>query len=202
MQENKDAVTVELGDATLSIPTESLVNAWLKQTLGRAAVAAAIPPRIGAEWPGEGGIYAGVIRGEAGRPDYHLIVPTSDAAKAEDMIFGSTADVPAATSEYDGRANTLALVNAGGAVAAEWAHDLTIGPHSDFYLPARRELALLYANVPDLFEKAWHWSSTQHAALPFYAWFQNFDNGGQDISHKSAAGRARAVRRLDRKSVV
>jgi hypothetical protein len=196
MQEHKDAVTVELGDATLSIPTESLVNAWLKQTLGRQPVAPAIPPRIGAEWPGEGGIYAGVIRGDAGRPDYHLIVPTCDAAKADDMVFGSAADVPAAASEYDGRANTLALVNAGGANAAEWAHGLTIGPHSDFYLPARRELALMYANVPELFEKAWYWSSTQHASIPTYAWFQNFGNGYQDTNRKSYAGRARAVRRL------
>ena len=31
-------------------------------------------PRIGQPWPGQGGIYAGVMRGRNGGADYHLIV--------------------------------------------------------------------------------------------------------------------------------
>lgn len=38
-------------------------------------------PRIGDEWPGHGGIYAGVMRGRDGGHDYHLIVgPDIDAS--------------------------------------------------------------------------------------------------------------------------
>ena len=198
MQESNDTIQIALGDAILTIPAVSLVTAWIAQTLAPAApVAAALtPPRIGTEWPGEGGIYAGIIRGAAGRPDYHLIVPTADDAAVEEVKFGRDTDVPSATSDYDGRANTIALVNAGGFPAAEWAHSLAIGPHSDFYLPARHELRLMWLNVPELFEKAWHWSSTQYAAYPYDAWGQDFDDGGQGNFHKSYAGRARAVRRL------
>lgn len=49
-------------------------------------------PRIGEPWPGQGGIYAGIMRGRDGAPDYHLIVgpelgeqnwqPAMDAAAA------------------------------------------------------------------------------------------------------------------------
>ncbi|HCE07021.1 MAG TPA: hypothetical protein DEQ40_00155 [Oxalobacteraceae bacterium] len=31
-------------------------------------------PAIGQQWPGQGGIYAGLSRGRDGTPDYHLIV--------------------------------------------------------------------------------------------------------------------------------
>lgn len=41
---------------------------------------AASTPRIGEPWPGQGGIYAGIMRGRDGGPDYHLIVgPELDA---------------------------------------------------------------------------------------------------------------------------
>ncbi len=202
MSEVIEHVELKIGDGKLTIPAESLVLAWLTQALTRPAelpapTAATMPPRIGSEWPGQGGMYAGVIRGEPGRPDYHLIVPTSPDAEVESITYGPADQVvDGANSEYDGRANTLSLVNAGGHPAADWAHSLQIGPHDDFYLPSRRELRLLWTNVPELFTKAWYWSSTQYAPLPFNAWGQNFGNGNQSYYHKSYAGRARAVRRL------
>ncbi len=193
-----ELITLQLGDGALSVPKESLMLAWLNQVLINAppAPASSSIPRIGTEWPGEGGVYAGIGRGENGKPDYHIIVPTCDDAFAKEITFGPARDMPGANSEYDGRANTLSLVNEGGHPAADWAHGLDIGPHSDFYLPARHELRLAWLNVPELFEKAWHWSSTQYAATPTTAWNQNFDNGLQYYDHKSYAGRARAFRRL------
>ncbi|WP_082616424.1 DUF1566 domain-containing protein [Massilia sp. Root418] len=50
--------------------------------------------------------------------------------------------------------------------------------------------------APDALTPTWYWSSTQYAPNPDYAWFQNFIDGYQVINHKSAEGRARAVRRL------
>ncbi|UGQ45096.1 DUF1566 domain-containing protein [Massilia endophytica] len=63
-------------------------------------------------------------------------------------------------------------------------------------LPTRREQALLFANLPEHFKRDWYWSCEQHAGYADYAWYQGFGNGYQSTGHKSAAGRARAVRRL------
>jgi hypothetical protein len=63
-------------------------------------------------------------------------------------------------------------------------------------LPARREQALLYANLKEQFKPAWYWSGEQHASGSGYAWSQYFDDGDQSYGIKSFQGRARAVRRL------
>jgi hypothetical protein len=64
-------------------------------------------------------------------------------------------------------------------------------------LPTRKQQALLFANVPELFEKEAYWSCEQYAGNEGYAWCQGFGNGRQDSSHKSHQLRARAVRRLN-----
>ncbi len=63
-------------------------------------------------------------------------------------------------------------------------------------LPTRRELALCYANVPELFEKTWYWTSEQYAGVEASAWFQGFGSGSQNYGRKGLELRARAVRRL------
>jgi len=63
-------------------------------------------------------------------------------------------------------------------------------------LPSRRGQSLLFANLPDLFEKAWYWSSEQPAGNPDYAWMQGFLNGHQYYIRKSDQYRAVAVRSL------
>jgi len=63
-------------------------------------------------------------------------------------------------------------------------------------LPTRREQRVLGANAKSAFKDARYWSREQRAGNPGYAWGQGFDDGGQYFSHKSFAGRARAVRRV------
>ena len=63
-------------------------------------------------------------------------------------------------------------------------------------LPTRQEQALLFANLKGQFEPRAYWSSEQHAANAACAWYQDFLNGHQSYSGKSASLRARAVRRL------
>jgi hypothetical protein len=197
-----ESLTIELGDGHLTVPIKSLLAIWMKTHLGPPAPAQyqpIEPPRIGTMWAAQGGVYAGVMRGEDGAPDYHLIVPTDAAAYTKEIAWGAAGvDEPGATSEYDGFANTVALMQSERShPAAEWAADLEIGERCDFYLPSRRELRLMWTNVPELFETGdWYWSSTQYAGLPFNAWFQIFDDGFQYGFIKSYAGRARAVRRL------
>jgi len=124
-------------------------------------------PAIGSIWPGQGGYYAGLARGQDGAPDYHLIV----APAAQDAIKWKAAQSWASTQDVDG--------------------------HRDYDLPDRHEQALLFANVPELFEKDWYWSGAQHASDPDFAWSQHFSLGHQFTNLKYDALRARAVRRLN-----
>ncbi|EJO5057985.1 DUF1566 domain-containing protein [Pseudomonas aeruginosa] len=119
-------------------------------------------PAIGAEWPGQGGIYAGLMRGHDGHPDYHLIVASAESGG--ELQWGGYGSKSSATSKWDGLANTKALVEEGGHPAAEFAASVTISGHKDFYLPAQAELMLAWANLPEVFAEGWHWSSTQYSA--------------------------------------
>nr|WP_294864388.1 DUF1566 domain-containing protein [uncultured Pseudogulbenkiania sp.] len=190
-------ISLPLGKATLTVPAEEATRILIDSFVQAKAPipAAQKTPRIGEYWPGQGGVYAGLIRGENGQPDYHLIVAGGNEGFVQEIAWGSHgADEPNAKSEWDGLANTLALARSEhDHPAAEWAAGLEIDGYADWYLPARREAALCYANVPELFEKAWHWTSTQYS--PYYAWIQYFNAGNQYDTHKATELRARAVRR-------
>jgi len=146
-----------------------------------AEAATTIPPRIGDVWHDQGGVYAGLMRGVNGGRDYHLIVPAGAEAFVESIAWGAEGeDEPGATSEWDGHANTVALVNSPhGHPAAEWAAGLSIGGHQDFYLPSRREARLCWVNVPELFTPHWYWTSSQSSRR--HAWYQFFNVGTQLI---------------------
>ncbi|MCL2469434.1 MAG: DUF1566 domain-containing protein [Alphaproteobacteria bacterium] len=76
-----------------------------------------------------------------------------------------------ANSNVSGRANTAALVALGSSpspapyVAANYCNDLTVNGHSDWYLPAREEIALLFPisneGTANGFTPASYWSSTE-----------------------------------------
>lgn len=72
--------------------------------------------------------------------------------------------------------------------AVEWAEK------AGGALPTRQEQALLYANLKDQFKPEWYWSGEEHEDGS-YAWYQDFDSGGQYV-RKYDVLRARAVRRL------
>ena len=123
-------------------------------------------PAIGQPWPGQGGIYAGITRGEEGQPDAHLVLcPT----------------VPDKRLAWQ--------------PALDWAKTIEHEGLADFHVPTRTESALLYANLRDqLDQDSWHWTSTQYSAT--YAFGQNFDYGFQDDCYKKVEARVRAVRRF------
>lgn len=121
-------------------------------------------PRFGQHLAGEGGIFAGVMRGENGQPDYLLIVH----------------------QEHREPATWQAQM--------EWAKSLEAYGHQDFRLPTRREQHALMANVKDLFEERYYWSCETHASGPSSAWYTYFGGGVQDFYHKDFYYRARAVR--------
>ena len=74
--------------------------------------------------------------------------------------------------------------------AREWAGS------EDGDLPTRRELALLFANQRERFDRVWYWSSEQHDTRPQLVWGQNFASGIQTVYGRPFRGHARAVRRI------
>jgi hypothetical protein len=166
-----NVVEFELHGAKVSIPAANLISHWLDKAGLPPSVlqqSPATPPRLGTIWVGEGGVYAGIVRGQDGAPDYHLIH---------------------ATDEHE-----LTSVNWRQATDKASAR---IEGFIDWSLPDRREVRLLYINSPDSFDTdGWYWTSTQHAADPDYAWVQDFSFGYQGDDRKSSEYRARAVRRI------
>jgi len=153
-----------------------------------------VPPAIGDYWAGQGGIYAGLVRGRDGASDYHLVLATDPKSVFTQRSIGTYGtDVNGATSDHDGAANTQAYAEAGSDLCKEILA-LEIDGHTDFYLPSRVEARLLWCNLPEQFEKEWYLTSTQYSSGD--AWGQYFDYGGQGTDDKKFEARARAVRRL------
>ena len=163
---NETMFEFEYHRARIQLPPEVIIQNFLdsvqRQPIELEVFASNNTPSIGEYWSGQGGIYAGLMRGENGAPDYHLIVPAGPEAYAQEITWGGNGKEEAgAKSTHDGAANTAALIASKHShPAAKWAAQLTIDGHSDFYLPARRELRLCWINAPELFEDGWYWSST------------------------------------------
>ncbi|VWB08030.1 DUF1566 domain-containing protein [Burkholderia lata] len=180
----------------LVVPHEEAAKAWLDKVLGAAGDASrtsAPTPKIGEYWDGQGGIYAGVMPIEDGSLAHRIV----SADEGEDLQYGGyDHTVKGADSKIDGLANTIAL-NGDSAdhPAAKWCSEYTKDGHSDFYLPAQRELSLAWATIAHVFGPHWYWSSTQSSASG--AWGQYFLGGIQDDSFKTSYGRVRAFRRLN-----
>lgn len=153
-----------------------------------------ITPRIGAVWAGQGGILAGIVKGEGGQPDYCLVAPP-DRSGIIRGAWGPQESIKGALSEVDGLANTQAMAAAGSDIARS-ALALEIDGHRDYYIAARREARIVYANVSDQYQSEWRWTSTQHAADSIWAWFQNFGHGHQSSWSKDHEFPALLVRRV------
>jgi len=153
-------------------------------------------PLPGVAWPGQGGKNAGlIVPPDGSRPYYVIATEHPDGQIAEIAWGGYGKDEPGAQSHWDGLANTKALVaSEHNHPAAQWADGLAIDGHSDFYLPARRELALVEISLAALFPKGWHLTSTQYS--PDNAYGQTFADGGTCYVTKGYEVRALAVRRL------
>ena len=152
-------------------------------------------PAIGTHWIEQGGIFAGIGRGQDGAPDYALIIAVDPRGRFEDREWGEYGkDVPNAACYHDGMANTVAMDGAGSQLARDILA-LDIAGHNDWYLPSQTDLQLARANVSDQFEKGdWYWTSTQYS--PRSAWVQGFEHGRSNIYIKRVEFRAVAVRRL------
>jgi hypothetical protein len=172
-------------------------SAAAKKSVGKPAAAKYISlnlPRIGAEWPGQGGRLAGIIRGEDGQPDHALVVSTHKNGLLKGT-YGPLENIKDAQHEYDGMANTRAMAAVGSGIAKQ-ALSAKIDGHADFYIPSRREARLAYVNTPECFEPGWNWTSTQSRAWDGHAWAQGFEDGDQNSCRKDDEFPVRLVRRV------
>jgi len=169
MDFKRNGIVISVADLVI----EQLVLERLRaaeQIIARPTLQPGVLPRIGAEITELGGVFAGVARGNEllaeGEPDYYLIVG------------------PEASSKLEWKP------------ACDWAESVKHLGFADFSLTTRKEQALCFANVPELFQKEWYWSSEQRAGYSDDAWYQYFDYGYQDFALKGSFYRARAVRRV------
>lgn len=190
-----EMIEVKHAGAIIQLPHDVVVRNWLcsitesKGTVSNDAVAI---PKIGEYWHGQGGIYAGVMRGQEGKPDRHLIVPVADGMNIKSKWSCSGAEIKGADNDLYGMFNTIAIAESGSEIAKQIL-SMEIEGHSDFYLFARHEARLCYLTVPELFKTDdWYWTSTQSSAD--YAFNQSFNNGTQNDDNKSYECWVRPVR--------
>jgi hypothetical protein len=104
---------------------------------------AEILPLIGTTM--DGGFYAGRILID-GKPYALIVAPKDEGERVGVEWIGDYKDVPGAKSWNDGLANTDAMAEAGSPLA-QWARDLRIACHADWYLPSQDELEIMYRNL-------------------------------------------------------
>lgn len=150
------------------------------------------PPAIGQIWPGQGGIYFGLIQYPEGL--CHIIAATEDLPKR--YPFGDYGVSVDATSRTDGRANTeILLARDGKHPAAIAAAAYTAEGHTDFALPSIGELHRFWQVAPESFStERFYVSSTQCSADGAY--YVDFETGWLDDGGKDLERLVRPVRRF------
>jgi hypothetical protein len=102
-----------------------------------------------------------------------------------------------------GNSSTLATADSSSAAgiqnhnAAQYCENLTAHSQTDWYLPAKDELNVLYTNRTTIggFALAVYWSSSERASNS--AWTHNFSNNNQFFEMKHLGFRVRCVRRVN-----
>ena len=101
--------------AHVEIHPEQLAGALSPATLAKAlfekltaSAEASTPPPLGAMWPEQGGIYAGVMRSEWGR-HYHLIISPIDTELNDTEWGEDNKMISGAINDRDGLSNSLAI---------------------------------------------------------------------------------------------
>jgi hypothetical protein len=180
-------------DAGTSAPRTVTVTKNVGWCDDPVALAAASPGAV----CGYGSVYAGALGGN------HLITTAADQGLFSWNNGTSNWTVTGTTSTSDGLANTNTLVALADAGAPYNAANACRALGSEWYLPSRDELNVLYTNRAAIggFNESgshpagWYWSSseTNHAC----PWAQRFSDGLQSYCYKNYGLSVRCVRRAN-----
>jgi len=186
-----DTIQLDLGGGSrLEVPARIALDALLER-LSSTPSRLSRPALIGASLPGQGGIYAGDILGDDGTV-YGLVVAEDDL---QGKYLWSPDEGEIQASSWDGLVNTNTLLGRSGShPAARAAKAYSADGHADFYLPSKRELQIIAANLLHLFKKEVYWTSTPYGS--FYAWAVRFEGGGVSNWTRLNEFRVRPVRRF------
>lgn len=134
------------GPPTASIPGAISGDLYLDSSSGSVyqlqGFAVGDLPAIGASF--QGGFYAGLISATAdGAPTHALVIAPVSTGQTSLASKTTNTSTPGTDSVFDGLANSETMNNALHP-AAQWARALTIGGFTDWYVPARDELEIIY----------------------------------------------------------
>ncbi|MDE3023248.1 MAG: DUF1566 domain-containing protein [Pseudomonadota bacterium] len=105
----------------------------------------------------DGGFYAGHIRLDDGQAFALIVAPKSTGEYKSTIWIPDYKDVPGAKSFNDGLANTRAMAEEGSELA-QWALNLRMDGHEDWYIPSMDELEVIYRNLKPSTEKNSCWA--------------------------------------------
>ncbi|MGY6273495.1 hypothetical protein ACXIUT_27825 [Achromobacter denitrificans] len=164
-------IPLDPGGLRLEIPASTLLNA-LGSYLSSRPATPIHQAKIGEYLPGQGGVYAGDILGDDGVV-YGLVASIEDL---DGTYAWGPEDGERQASNWDGLVNTNDLLRHNKThAAARAAKAYSADGHADFYLPAKREMQIIAANLPHLFQPKLYWTSTPYGS--YYAWAVHFENG-------------------------
>ena len=192
-----EMITLKHGDASIKMPASALAQLAMASVFAQVLPPAAnaqmsapcVVPAIGEYWPGQGGVNAGFVPQRGDVAAHYLILGDKDLGE---LKWGRYQEESKATSKWDGKSNTDALVAAGGHPAADAARAYTADGRDDFDLPAVTQLHQVWAH--DLIAKGAYWSSSQRSAYTAFGMY--FGDGGQNLGGKGYELRVRPVRRF------
>jgi hypothetical protein len=145
-----------------------------------------------------GGIIAYINGGESSGTSGFVVTSTDISSGASWGCNGTTISGADGTAIGTGNQNTIDIMNgcATAGIAARLCGDLVQGGYSDWYLPSKDELNIIYLNkdtIGGFTEGEPFWTSTEYSANE--AWNQYFFNGDQSTFFKSSSTyRVRAIR--------
>jgi hypothetical protein len=146
----------------------------------------------------QGGYYVGTI--DVGATRYGILLAPKATGQAATTLQWKTTNTATAgtTSLVDGWTNSNNMNNATHP-AAQYTRGLSISGFTDWYLPAKDELNLVWTNRSSLpsgetNDAVSYWSSSEGSSDT--AWGQSFFDGNQTSFFKNVSGRVRAVRRF------
>jgi hypothetical protein len=105
------------------------------------------------------------------------------------------------TNATVGQSQSATLAGYATALAAQFCENMTYAGYTDWYLPARQELNLLYQNSADIggfvfSSSSTYWSSTESYSHATVAWTFYLPNGFTSTSTRTLAYYVRCVRRF------